>query len=311
MSRGKIPYSFATLRDLGDLGVLGVGGLSAALTPAVLDGVMAELLTVASLANDRTRLRTVADRIETGLPERCGQGERIARQLARMRMEDFWGRLRGIGPREWLPEIEVEGLERIEAAKRRGRGVIAWGTRTASATAIKQGFYRAGYPLHHLSRVQHGARSRSRAALAIVGPLYCRAENRYLAGRVRIPLGGGLAYMKTLSRLLRDGQCVSIFADETGRQAVEAHVLNGTRRFATGAPALAWTEDAELAPVFCFREGPFRYRVVVAEPIEAERSGPRKEFVRRAVLELAGRLEKVVRERPQDWQTWWYWGPEG
>lgn len=72
---------------------------------------------------------------------------------------------------------------------------------------------------------------------------------------------------------------------------------------------MAWKEGAELLVVHCLREGPFRYRVVVDEPIAAERSRPRKEFARAAVREVAERLERIVRDRPSEWQGWWYWGP--
>jgi lauroyl/myristoyl acyltransferase len=223
-----------------------------------------------------------------------------------MRLEDMWGRVRGVRRHGWNPEIQIDGIERVRKALGRGRGAILWSMRFSSTTAIKQAFFRAGLPLTHLSREQHGSPSMTRLGVRVVGPLYCRSENDYLAERVRIPLDGSLRYLQRLRERLGENACVSIFGEHAGRQAAAVEVLGERWRFALGAPSLAWLEDAELLTVYALRTAPFAYRVVIEEPIKVNRSMPRKAYAEWALGQFAGRLERLILQYPSQWQGWLY-----
>jgi lauroyl/myristoyl acyltransferase len=240
------------------------------------------------------------------LPAAAGDSRRFAEEYTAMRLDDMWGRVRGVWRYGWRPVIETEGLERVRKALYRGRGAVLWSMRFSSATAIKQAFFRAGLPLTHLSREQHGSPSRTRLGVRVVSPLYCRAENPYLAERVCIPLDGSLDYLNRLRQRLSENACVSIFGEHEGRQAAEVEVLGARWRFALGAPSLAWLEGAELLTVYALRTGPFQYRVVIDEPIAVDRSAPRKAFAAQALAQFAGRLERLILSYPGQWQGWLY-----
>ncbi len=299
------------MADLPRVAALGVGGVAAVLTPRRFDPAVAEMLTrLHQVAAPRTAERVYA-RMRATLPALPDQEAREAtRAWTRMRLEDTWGRLRGLRRRAWHPEIEVEGIDSVRAARRAGRGVVLWGMRFASATAIKQGFDQEGLPLVHVSRVDHGAPSTSALGLRTAS-WFCRAENPYLADRVQIPLDGSPRYLMRLRHHLRRGACVSIFGEHEGVQNVEAKVLGTPRFFAPGAPSLAWLEDAALFSVYALRTGPYRYRVVVDPEIPVRRKQPRKAFVEDAVGEFAGRLERLIVAHPADWQGWLYHRFEG
>jgi lauroyl/myristoyl acyltransferase len=254
------------------------------------------------------RLRKLSETMARLLPEESRREDprRIALDHYAMRLEDMWGRARGIGFQGWHPEIEIEGIEHVRAALARGRGAVVWSMRFSSATALKQAFHRAGLPLVHLSRVSHGASSATRTGLGIVGSLYCRAENPYLAERVRIPMDGSVSYINTLRRHLRNNLCVNIFGEHTGRQNAPATVLGLRWPFALGAPSLAWSEDAALLTAYTLRTGSLRYHVVVDKEIPVDRSIGRREFARQAVVEFARRLETLIVSHPADWQGWLY-----
>jgi lauroyl/myristoyl acyltransferase len=239
-------------------------------------------------------------------PESVVDPDAAARVFWLMRLEDSWGRARGVRPFRWNPRLRMEGFERIEAALARGRGAIVWGMRCASATAIKQAFHQAGKPLVHLSRAQHGSPTPSRLGLSVAAPLYCRAENPYLRERVVIPLEGPPRYLQTIRQRLRENACVSIFGEHAGRQNITRPVLSTHLDFALGAPSLAWSEGAALFTVSAHREGPFSYRIEVDEEIPVEASKPRKAFAEQAVAEFARRLEEKIVRYPSDWQGWAY-----
>jgi hypothetical protein len=241
-------------------------------------------------------------------PHRTDNWTALANEHARMKLEDYWGRFRGVGPRGWHPSIEFEGDHYIRKALENGKGAVIWCMRFSSDAVLKQGFYQAGLPLVHLRDSAHGAHSgRTRLGTSLVSPLFCRAEDPYLASRVVIPVEGSLGYLQTLRDHLRANDCVSIYGDATGRQTVEVPFLTGTCKYATGAPSMAWAEDSPLFSAYALRTGRFKYRVIVEDAIAADRSLPRKAFVSAAVAEFAQRVERLVRNHPTDWQDWLLW----
>ena len=257
------------------------------------------------LAGPMARL---AAKMARALPPGVGRDfRREAGEHWRMRLEDAWGRARGVRRLGWRPQVRIAGLERLDAALARGRGAVLWCTRTASSTAIKQAFYYAGRPLVHLSRAQHGSPTETRLGLGVAAPLYCRAENPYLRERIVIPLDGATGYMRTLQRRLRENSCISIFGEHAGRQNVVCRVLTARLTFAIGAPSLAWSEEAALLTVNVRREGPFAYCVDIGEEIPVDRSVPRKAFAEHAIRSFAQRLETAVLAKPSDWQGWSYY----
>lgn len=230
----------------------------------------------------------------------------LAEDHVRGRIEDMWGRVRGLRRHGYRPSIEVEGLEHLHGALARGRGALVWCLRVGSATVIKQGFEGCGLPLVHLSRAEHGSATTTRVGIGLVAPLYRRVEDRALLERVQIPLDGSLAYLRTIAERLAANRCVSIFGEHAGRQSVEVEVLGIRRRFALGAPSLAWRGGAGLLTAHAQREGPFRHRLVIDEEIPVDRALPRKRFAEDAVHQFAARLERCIERRPADWQTWFY-----
>jgi len=213
-----------------------------------------------------------------------------------------------MGPRRWQPAIEFSGEPQIRSALKAGRGAVFWCMRFGSDTVVKQGFHQIGLPLVHLSLAEHGAwGSRTTLATAVISPFFSRAEKPYLAGRVVIPVGGSLSYLQALRDHLRQNACISVFGNRTGRQRVEVPFLTGHRKFATGAPSLAWAENSTLFSAYAIRAGPFRYRVVVDEPIPINRTLTRKEFLKKAVAEFARRMERLVEHHPADWLEWADW----
>jgi lauroyl/myristoyl acyltransferase len=178
--------------------------------------------------------------------------------------------------------------------------------RFSSATILKQGFYRQGLPVVHLSRVDHGSSTLTTLGLRIAAPLYCRAENCYLKERVRIPNDESLNYVQTLRDRLRTGNLISIFGEHEGRQNDKAQLLGTTIKLALGAPSLAWLEEAALFTIAPIRVGPFRYRIVIDEAIPVDQAMPRRKFAEQAAQEYARRLEARILQHPADWQGWLY-----
>jgi hypothetical protein len=295
--------------DVLRLAKLLAGGMCAALIPFRFDeAVTCALLRVHSATQPAKTAELAAFMERTLALRRNGDWQGLAQEHARMTVEESWGRFRGIASRRWRPAIALSGEQHVRNALQGGRGAVFWCMRFASDTVAKQGFHQVGLPLVHLSSAEHGAwGSRTKLATSVISPFFSRAENPYLADRVIIPVSGSLSYLERVRDHLRKGVCVSIFGDRTGRQQLEMPFLTGSRKFATGAPSLAWAENCPLFSVYAIGTGPFQYRVVVEEPIPVDRSLARKEFVRRAVGEFAQRMERAVERHPSDWREWADW----
>jgi lauroyl/myristoyl acyltransferase len=297
--------TWVTMRDCPRILSLLCGFVATAVVPRRLDGSITDILSVICITFDRRRIRRVARTIERRLgPNLNGRDPvAIARDHFRMRIEDGWGRLRGLHCGGWQPRIEVEGIEHVRHALSAGSGVVLWTTLFCGAVIPKAAMWNAGIPMNHLSRTEHGAPSRSVLGLEILAPLYVRPETRYLKRRILVPLDESLGYMRDLIAVLAAGECLSITGELSGRQSVSVPFLNGTKAFATGAPALVWTCSSALLIVHVFRAGPMAYRVVIT-PIELTRDRARREFVRAAIGEYARQIELAIIRHPADWQGW-------
>jgi predicted LPLAT superfamily acyltransferase len=251
---------------------------------------------------------TIAGRMERHLPSPwTGPSFRaLAERHVEGRIEDMWGRLRGLRRDGYRPTIVVEGLEHVRAALERGRGLVVWCMRIGSNTIIKHGFREAGFPLTHLSRVEHGSQTTTWCGIHVVAPLFRRVEDPPLAQRVQIPLDGSLAYLDVLAESLAANRCVSMFGEHSGRQSVEVEVLGIRRRFALGAPSIAWRGGAGLVTAYALRESPWHHRLIVEEEIEVDRGLPRKRFAESAVHEFTRRLEACVLRHPSEWHGWFF-----
>jgi hypothetical protein len=296
--------------DVTRLAKLLTGGLVAALIPNRYDESAAEILLHFYPASRPVKIAKLATAMANALSaRRNGDWQALAEEHVRMAVEDSWGRFRGIGrPGRWCPTIEFSGEPHVRDALEPGRGAVIWCMRFSSDTVLKQAFHKVGLPLVHLSLAEHGAwGSRTKLGTSVISPLFTRAEKPYLADRVIIPLSSSLRYLQTLREYLRRNACVSVFGDRTGMQRLEVPFLTGRRKFATGAPSLAWVETCALLSAYVIRTGGFQYRVVIEEPIPVDRSLSRKKFLKRAVGEFARRMEQLVERYPADWQEWADW----
>ncbi len=234
--------------------------------------------------------------------------ESLAREFYRMSVESAWGRVRAVYRGGWKPEIRLEGLERLEEALARGRGVILWRLRFCSSLVTKMALARAGVPVVHLSRWSHGTWGDTHVARSVLFPLFRRTEDLHLAGRIVIPRGESLAYMKRLVDHLEGGGVLSIFGDYPARQTVATRVFGTEASFARGAPSLAWKVGSALLPTVSVREGSGRYRVLIDPPIDVARTGAGKSgrdaFVEEAVQQFGQRLDTMLVRYPGSWEQW-------
>lgn len=261
----------------------------------------------------RRYLEDTARRIEHNSGGLYGPAEarRIADELECFHWENYWGRLRAVGPRGWRPPVDVKGAEWLHGALSAGqggaggRGAVLWFLSFGDNQIFMRALAELGAPPVHLSRLSHGSPSRTRLGFGPLGGLLRRVEQPYLSERVVMDETLTPRTQRRLEAALKRGAAVTVRADLPGRNGAPARVFGRAVRIAPGGPSLAWKTGAELLTIHARRAPrPGAYEVVIGPPFEADRTAGRKAFAREAALELARRIEDAVQAHPEQWSGW-------
>jgi KDO2-lipid IV(A) lauroyltransferase len=189
------------------------------------------------------------------------------------------------------PMFEVEGADRLEKARARGKGVI---------------LVAAHFGNWELHAIAHGY---------LFGRIFLIAraqDNRYLNDwleKVRGISGNEVVYkqraLRQMVKLMRAGETVAFVSDQNVHLDDAVFVDFFGRKAAT-TPVPSWfalKTGASLVPVFCYPLPDGRYRAVYEGPIEASAFENMEEEA--AILamtqELASLQERYIRERPDIW----------
>ena len=199
--------------------------------------------------------------------------------------------------------IDCEGLDRLQSAMQKQRGVILFTGHIGAWELSSFGLSLFGYPLSFLVRridnpkiealVDRARRSRGN-----------RTIDKTSAAREMLQIlrdGGTLGILVDLNTLDRE----ALFVDFFGRPASTTFIV----------AKLALRTGAEVLPVFApWDEHRKRFILIVDEPLKIEKTGDEAEDVRRLTQEYTKVVETYVRRYPDQW-LWihrrWKTRPEG
>ncbi len=106
-----------------------------------------------------------------------------------------------------------------------------------------------------------------------------------------------------LLNALRRGEIVAVQGDRprSGGKSIDATLFGRPFPLPPGPAALARIADAPLLPVFVFREGRRRYRVVFRPPIRVPRTDDRAADLAETMKKVAAEVEWAIRRAPHQW----------
>lgn len=118
--------------------------------------------------------------------------------------------------------------------------------------------------------------------------------------------GSDLALGARLLMALRKGDVIALPGDRprAGMSSMRSRMFGRPMDLPPGPAALARAADAQLVPVFVFREGRRHYRIVVRPPIDVGRTDDKERDIRVAVERMADECEQAIRQRPHHWFCW-------
>jgi KDO2-lipid IV(A) lauroyltransferase len=244
----------------------------------------------------RVRRRVVLENLRLAFPEKTEADRRAIaratyRNLGRMAPEFL------LVPRLTRAELdaifEYEGWERYEAARARGKGVIACTAHFGNFEVLAAAHTLRGVPITMISR----AMGKSGA-----NDLWRRARLRAGVEDLVVKKGETL---KAARHALASGRVLGYVIDQNQppRRAIFPAFF-GVPAATSATPAvLALRSGAAVVFVLAVPKGDGRHRVVIEGPLEVPDTGDRERDVLLFTQDLNDRLERWVRAHPEHW----YW----
>ena len=217
------------------------------------------------------------------IPERSPVVREVFRNFARYLVEFFSVH------RVPSPSLDVEGYDYLNAAHRRGRGVIIltahFGNWEVGAVLIR----RMGFPLSAVALPHPDLRTNR---------LF--DDQRRRCGIEIIPLGAE-AMRRSVQRL-REGHLLGVLGDQQFTSHGQPVTLCGrTVALPSGPALLSLRSSAPMVPTFLVREGVWKFRLCFEPPVwpEARDHGP--SAVQRLTQEYASILQRYLQQFPSQW----------
>jgi len=192
-------------------------------------------------------------------------------------------------PPERMNQFDVEGMEHVERAYKKGTGVIFFAAHHGAweLNALAQGFQ--GFQL---------------------GLVVRRLDNPYLEmllEKLRCSTGNFTIEKKQgfrpMLKALREGKGLAVLMDQNVTTEDRVFV-DFFGRPASTTPAVALLKlktGCELIPVSGYPLPENRYHFVYGPPVEVKLTGTREEDVRQITQECTRRIEIAIREHPECW----------
>jgi KDO2-lipid IV(A) lauroyltransferase len=193
----------------------------------------------------------------------------------------------------WTPEninksVEFQGLEHIDAALQRGKGVIVASTHAGFLPAMYIAMALKGYKVNIIANVN------------VSGPLVAiRPVNNLRC----IPTGsmdGPHSIRPLLHKVLKENQLLYIYADFSQRKQMGIRFLGRLGHTPAGIPVLAQETDAAIIPAFTYPTS-INHMIVKFLPefhLIVRPEMTRKEFLGENMLELNNLMTWLIRKAP-------------
>jgi len=253
--------------------------------PPAWQGPISEVAgTIAYLAAPRSRAAVRAN-LATIAPEQALSARRVFVNQVLQYLEVF--QIPRLDRARFDAVVRVEGWDNFVCAHRVGKGVIFGSAHLGPIALVGQILMTRGYTLTLPAEKTDSE--------------FMHAVNRarQAQGLVLVPIDSALG----IHRVIRDSGVLGILADRAVTGIGERVEFFGRPALLPSAHvALALRTGAALVPAFAWREKGFLV-ARIEEPIKLVSTGDREVDVRAGVRQFAARLERYVKEHPEQWSV--------
>jgi len=191
--------------------------------------------------------------------------------------------------------VILEGKDNLDGALSGGKGVIAVSAHLgnfpiACARLVAEGY---GY-----AAMAGNARDER------VGGYFSGLWKRQ--GMVIIPSLPAFSAMSRSLEVLKSNMILAIYADQNRvRGGLFADFFGKPASTVSSPAALSLKTGAPIVPLFMVREGPYRHRMIIEEPLETgQKTGDEAETIMAITVKINGIIEKYILKYPEQW--WWF-----
>lgn len=190
--------------------------------------------------------------------------------------------------------IAIEGIENLQNALKKGRGVIAASAHLGSFTTMGFGLAARGYKTSFV--VRH---ARNKGVERVMLGISRKVGQKVIFSR---PVHSCMRRcMKTLER----NEVLIIELDQNfGTEGVKIKFFNQTAKVASGPIKLALSTRAAIIPMFIIRINVFKHVIKIEPEIELKQSEDSDKQVRENLQKVNGFIEKYIRKYPGQWVNW-------
>src|SRR3990170_7646299 len=197
-----------------------------------------------------------------------------------------------LGHPEYVRQVAtIQGLENLESALAKGKGVIALGAHIGNFVLVGARLGVEGYSFHTLFRIP----SDPRIGTIVCNYLAPRFHQRVIPSRPR-----RVAVRQILSALNRN-EIVFILGDNLKKGKVQT-LFFGQRVFSPRGPvSLALRSGAAVVPLYLIRNYQGGMELTIEPEIALRRNGRLSEDVTQNTHHIVGYLENLIRRYPDQW----------
>jgi len=198
-------------------------------------------------------------------------------------------RLRKLDPSGIDEIIEIEGVEHLDRAYKKGKGVIVLTGHIGNFELLAACLSLKGYKFSVIGRELYDARLNR---LLI--------KNRESVGLENISSSQDV---RRAIKALRAGRLLGVLADQdsTKVKGIFVDFFGRAARTPVGPAFLHLKIGSPIIPVAILRERNERYRILVKPPLKFESRGDKNQDVRELTERYTEILEQIIREHPSQW----------
>ena len=187
--------------------------------------------------------------------------------------------------------VEIEGLQNLNNALSKGKGVVALSAHFGSFPLLLSRLALEGYKVHTLLRHMRDESLdklfEKKRDLMHVGSIYTQPRQQCVIQSLRVLRESEILFVQLDQNFGTGG----VFVDFFGTKAATA----------TGPIIFSLRTGAPIVPMFIYRvQGP-RHKIVIEPAVEIGEGAPRKEALVHIVAGLTALIERYIRKYPQEW----------
>lgn len=187
--------------------------------------------------------------------------------------------------------VTIEGIENLEAALAKGKGIIALGAHLGNFVLVGTRIGVEGYPFSSLFRVPEEKRIKEMIEFYLCPPF----RQQIIPSRPR-----RLAVRKILNALKRN-EIVYILGDNLKKGKIETLFFGQKVLSPRGPVSLALRSGAALVPLYLVRNYQGGLQLIIEPEIPLSRNGDLGRDITHSTQQIVRHLEQLIRRYPDQW----------